>query len=310
MNSQKVIAYITPILLVGIIWIGLLASPTGVSAATSTGSLTLSGTVSLSVTDSTIAFTSVTFTGADTTTVSSTTRYLYDSVNDGSDAAVTFDESTTNTLAYYYLNTTAFSAPGSTTVDNFNYAFYREAGDTYDTNSWNGISSGGAYGAYMSQNMSLTTASTTGSITKPDAAGTVVGDGSATIGVYISSDGNDWEYTTITLYYYSDGTTLYFDDDADMSSADSPETGVAVQSVTTTGDQITILGNPFVITSAIPASTSTAFQLYFGWFTDETANSVVSGTTMSFNMLFSLEFFGGNTGTYSVTTTITGAEQV
>ncbi len=291
--------------IIAILTINLIPS----SGITGTGSAsgTITGTVDINISDNTISMTGLSFSsGGDTATIGSETRYLFESENDGgaSNDGITFDEGTTNVAVYYYINTTSFSAPSGVTASVWDWTWYKKAGSTYNPQSWNGVTVGGAYGSYMVQNITATTASTVSGAITPPSGVTATGGGSTTVTVLVSSDGNNWQETTISLYFVTDGTTLYFDDDNNMNEV--TETGVSVFSVTATGGQVSILGNSFVLTSSIPAGTSSTFSLYFGFYSDESANSTPNGTNFTYYILLALPF--GKAGTYSATMTITGSQ--
>ncbi len=301
---MKRLVWVGSIILVGILLVGLIPS----SAITGTGSAsgTITGAVDINITDSTISMTGLTFSqSGDTATIGSATRYIFDSENDGgaTNDGITFSEGTTNVAVYYYVNTTSFSAPSGVTASVWDWTWYKKSGNTYNPQSWNGVTVGGAYGAYMVQNITATTASSvTGSVTPPSGV-TATGEGSTTVTVLVSTDGTNWQETTITLYFVTDGTTLYFDDDSNMNEV--TETGVNYFSVTATGGQVSILGNTFVLTTAIPSGTSSTFSLYFGFYSDESANTNVDGTSFTYYIILALPF--GPAGTYSATMTITGS---
>lgn len=302
---RTAIVFVVAVSLMTMLMINLL--PSSAISGTGSASGTITGTVDINISDNTISMTGLSFSaGGDTATINSQTRYLFESENDGgaSNDGITFDEGTTNVAVYYYVNTTAFSAPSGVTASLWDWTWYKKAGSTYNPQSWNGVSVGGAYGAYMVQNITATTAASVSGTVTPPSGVTATGEGSTTVTILVSSDGNSWQETTISLYFVTDGTTLYFDDDSNMN--EGSETGVAVFSVSATGDQVNILGNSFVLTSSIPSGTSSQFSLYFGFYSDETANSTPNGTSFSYYILLALPF--GKPGTYSATMTITGSQ--
>ncbi|MCY3414056.1 MAG: hypothetical protein INQ03_20600 [Candidatus Heimdallarchaeota archaeon] len=298
---KKSFTFVLAIAAVGFVGFSLLYTPTQAitSGGTATGTLDASD-VGLVVSDSSISMTGLSFDSADVATIGGETRYLFESENEASGDKITFHENATNVKAYYYIDTTGFSAPsGAATSNNFNWALYKVVGNTYDVTNFNGISTGGAYGAYMSENITGSTVSPS-SITAPTGV-TPTGEGTLTFTVLISSDGNLWQEQSVTIYYVCDATAFYIDDDSDLSAGD-------YQSANNTGDEISILGNTFVLTTAAPTSNSQSFTFMMGWYQDETQNVVVGGTTMEFYMMLAIPF--GPAGDYVATITITGAAYV
>ncbi len=307
-NWKKLVSSIVVVFLLGLVF-SISFGPSQTLAITSdtTVSADLTGTVSISVTDSNISLTNLDFGQTETATISGETRYIFESENDGVTSAdsISFNEDTTNAKAYYYLNVTSFTAPSGVIPDPKTWVLFKDTTNTMNSTEWNVGTTWGSYGTYVFFEYNVTLTSGGATITPPSGVTEEV-SGSVTVTYMSSSDGNKWAVNSFILYVLkgTDGV-LYFDDDSNMS--ETTETGYAIQSASNQGDQVNILGNPFVIASAIPTSTDGTLELYFGWFTDESTNTVVGGTTMSFYAMLAIPF--GPYGTYSFTVTITGLQQ-
>ena len=309
MNIRKTTIYaVMGVALIGILLVMVLRPSSGVTG-TATSSGTVSGTVDLSITDSSVSLTGLDFSTADTATLSSQTRYIFDSESDGgaTNDKIEFNEGTTNVKVYYYISVSSFSVPTNNPYSgDYTWILFKETTNTADPNNWNGVATAlGAYGAYVYANYSTTVVSGAGSITPPSGV-TASFSGTITVEFLGSvSDGDNWVESSFTLYLIvSDTGSLYVDDDADMS--ETTETGQSVSTLTATGDQISILGNPFVLTSAIPTAAGNSVTFNFGWYSDETANGQTGGTTMNFYTALALR--QGIAGTYSASITITGTQ--
>ncbi len=265
---------------------------------------TTSGNVTFSVTDSSISFGTLNLaTWTDTATIGGEVRKVWDSENDAATApdSAAFNEDTTNVNASYYLTVTGQTVAGK---DSTNWMYFKNATNTFDPDGSG--TTFGAHGSYWLPTISGTLGTTTTGYTAP-AGETISLTVSISVTFLASSDGNNWQESTITLYVIKTASNkIYIDDDQNFT--DTTEGGVIseVGPITTQYGQATLFGNPWILMddpTALVSGNTITFR--FGW--QKNYDGVTGNQTMEFYVLLAIPANAPSTS-WSWTITINGVQ--
>ncbi len=275
-NTRKYLLMFSSLALITLILMMPTAKPSMAADISVTG--TVQGAVSFNVSDSSIAFGTLNLaTQSDSATIGGETRKVWDSENDATTSPdkATFDESTTNVNASYYLTVTGETV---SSLDSTNWLYFKKVGNTFDPDGSG--TTFGAYGTYWLPSFSGTLGSAT-SYTPPsgETAESAVAINLTILG---SNDGTNWQEISITIHVlHTTSGKIYLDDDTNFS--DTTEGGYIseVGPLTAQYDEANLFGNPFILMEdPTTLSSGNTVTFRFGWFVQ------YDGTPSNYNMEF------------------------
>ncbi len=301
--NRNHVLYLTGLALI-IISIAFLPTSTVPASGNINVTASTTGNVTFTVTDSSITFGNLDLaTWPDTATIGGETRKIWDSETNASTSpdSAAFNEGNTNVNASWYLTVVGQTVAGK---DSTSWLYLKDTTNTFDPDG--STTTFGSYGTYWLPSFSGTLGTSTTGFTAPSGK-TIDFTASISVTMLASSDGNNWDELSTTLYVIVTTDDLVYIDD-DMNFSDTTEGGVLseVGPLSAQYAQATLFGNPWILMDNITALTSgNTITFRFGW--QKNYDGLAGNQSMEFYVLLAIPVNAPAT-TWTWTITINGVQ--